>query len=72
MAKAKVPVVVAAGTESRGNYTYEASKWVAARFGTALRELPGAHAPYFSHPHEMVDALRPLLRSLSTPATAKA
>lgn len=72
LAAVQTPVRVVAGTESRGVYYYEAAQWVAASLGTALREIPGAHTPYFSCPEAMVEALRPLLRDLVTATSAPA
>lgn len=71
LAHVRVPVIALAGVEHRGadggpgDYHYEATRWVADRVGTNLIEVPGAHAPYFDHPRELGDALRPLLRQVS-------
>lgn len=65
LAEVKVPVQVVAGTDSRGVYYYEAAEWVAKRLGTKLREIPGAHTPYFDRPKEMAEAIRPFLREVS-------
>ena len=65
LARVKAPVQVMAGADNRGNYHYEAARWVADRLGTSLKEIPGAHAPYFDHPYELAGALRPFLRQVS-------
>jgi pimeloyl-ACP methyl ester carboxylesterase len=65
LAGVKVPVQVMAGAANRGNYHYEAAAWVAERLGADLTTMPGAHAPYFDHPQEMAEAIRPFLRRVS-------
>ncbi len=71
LSQVSVPVFALAGIEHRGgdsgqgDYHYEATRWVADRVGTDLIEIPGAHAPYFDHPRELAEALRPLLRKVS-------
>lgn len=61
LAQTGVPVQVLAGIDSRGTYTHDASLWLAERLGTSIKEIPGAHAPYFDHPRETAGALRSLL-----------
>lgn len=71
LAQIDVPVHILAGAEhrdadlSQGGYLYQSARWLADHLGTGLREFPGAHAPYFDHPNEMAEALRPLLRGFS-------
>jgi len=65
LAGVTVPVQAMAGADNRGVYYYEAAKWVADRLGAALKEMPGAHAPYLDRPQEMVNAIRPFLRQVS-------
>ena len=57
-----VPIEVLAGRDTAPPFA-EAAAWVAARLGTRVRELPGAHVPMFTHPEELAATLRPLLRS---------
>lgn len=64
LVSAGVPVVVVAGVENRGVYYHEAAGWVAGQLGVALREIPGAHVPYFNGPGDLVNALRPLLHEV--------
>ncbi|MGW2562324.1 alpha/beta fold hydrolase [Streptomyces sp. NPDC001514] len=71
LAGVTVACLVAAGADNRDpaapyHHGYEESKWLAAHMRTELIELPGAHAPYLTHPVELTDALRPLLRALSS------
>lgn len=65
LAGVRVPVLVAAGIESRSVYYHEASRWVAQQLGTKLQEIPGGHTPYLDCPEEMVEAIRPFLRQVS-------
>ncbi|MGP3980320.1 alpha/beta fold hydrolase [Streptomyces sp. KR80] len=70
LAGVQVPCIVAAGAENREptapyHHGYEESQWLAAQMHTELVELPGKHAPYFTHPAELAEALRPLLRRLT-------
>ncbi|MFD7446416.1 alpha/beta fold hydrolase [Streptomyces sp. NPDC059909] len=70
LAGVTVPCIVAAGAGNRDpaapyHHGYEESQWLATHMRTDLIELPGAHAPYLTHPTELTDALRPLLRALS-------
>lgn len=71
LAHAPVPVIALAGSDHRGadlsagGYLYKSARWLANQTGTDLKELPGAHAPYFDRPHEMAAALRPLLKQVS-------
>ncbi|MGH2562611.1 MAG: alpha/beta fold hydrolase [Thermomicrobiales bacterium] len=64
LAAANVPVHVVAGRESRDNYYHDAAQWVANQVGSELREISGAHTPYFDRPEAMAEALRPILRDL--------
>jgi pimeloyl-ACP methyl ester carboxylesterase len=62
-----VPVVVLAGEESRDSLpeTYGPSRWLADQLGTDLREIPGAHVPYFDRPEAFVEAVRPFLKAVT-------
>lgn len=65
-----VPCVVTAGAVSADpalpiHYHYEAARWLADRLGTTLVEMPGAHVPQLTHPRELVDMLRPILKDLA-------
>ncbi len=61
LAELRVEVRPLAGRDSRGNYYYRASNWLAKSLGADLVEIPGAHAPYLADPHEFATALLPLL-----------
>jgi pimeloyl-ACP methyl ester carboxylesterase len=50
-----VPLTVAVGAESRGNWLGAASAWLADGTGAELVELPGGHAGFFSHPEAFVE-----------------
>jgi pimeloyl-ACP methyl ester carboxylesterase len=56
-----VPIEVLAGRDTAPPFA-QAAAWLAARLGTRVRELPGAHVPMFTHPEELAATLRPLLR----------
>ena len=65
-----VPCVVVAGEENREpsapcHHAYEVAEWPAGRLGTELGGIPGAHAPYLTHPVELADFLRPLLHDVA-------
>lgn len=73
LAQVRVPVVALAGADHRaadladGGYLYQAAAWVARGLDIQLQELPGGHAPYFDRPAELVEALHPILASLTPP-----
>jgi pimeloyl-ACP methyl ester carboxylesterase len=56
-----VPIEVLAGRDTAPPFA-EAAAWLAARLGTRVRALPGAHVPMLTHPEELAATLRPLLR----------
>lgn len=58
-----VPIELLAGRDSAPLFQ-EAAVWLAARLGTRVRELPGAHVPMFTHPAELAATLQPLLRPM--------
>ncbi|MDQ6675147.1 MAG: alpha/beta hydrolase, partial [Chloroflexota bacterium] len=60
LAAVSVPVQVLAGAES-APFFHEAAGWLADRLNVPLAHSPGAHTPQFDHPHELADALRPIL-----------
>jgi len=65
----RVPVFVAAGADNRdpsspNHYLWDTSEWAASAFGVDVIEFPGGHTPYFSHPEETAEILRPLLRKM--------
>lgn len=67
-----VPCVVAAGVEDRdgaspNGWFYEASQWLATSLGAPFVEVPGSHVPQGSHPLELAEAVRPLLRTFWQP-----
>jgi pimeloyl-ACP methyl ester carboxylesterase len=64
LAALEVPVRVMVGTGSAPFFA-ETAQWLAKCLGVELEELPGGHTPYFNHPQEMAETLRPLLRELS-------
>lgn len=71
LSSVKVPHIVTAGAENRDpnavyHHGYEESQWLATQMHTELLELPGRHAPYLTHPTAFADALRPLLRALTS------
>ena len=55
-------LTVVAGEDSRGLYYHDAARWVAETAGVALKEIFGAHVPYFDDPARFASVLRPLLR----------
>ena len=61
LAGVHVPVRALAGRDNRGHYYYRAAEWLAKALGVDLVEIPGAHAPYLTHPREFAAALQPLL-----------
>jgi pimeloyl-ACP methyl ester carboxylesterase len=56
-----VPVELLVGRDSAPMF-HQAATWLAERLGTGIHTLPGAHVPMFTHPQELADLLRPLLR----------
>lgn len=70
LGRVDVPCVVMAGRDTRDpsanlHWMYETSQWLAAGLGTTVVETPGAHVPMMSHPHALVEILRPILDKLS-------
>jgi pimeloyl-ACP methyl ester carboxylesterase len=61
LAAVKLPARVLVSRES-APFFREVCTWLVTRTGWALREIPGAHAPYLDRPDETAEALRPLLR----------
>lgn len=55
-------LIVVAGEDSRGLYYHDAACWVAETTGVAVKEIFGAHVPYFDDPARFASMLRPLLR----------
>lgn len=41
------------------------TRWLSAKLGTDVLKMPGAHAPYFDRPRDVVGVLRPLLRGMT-------
>jgi hypothetical protein len=64
LAAAKVPVIPVAGVENRGTFLYDTTQWLADRVGVAIVEIPGRHAGFADHPHEVAGILRPILGRL--------
>jgi pimeloyl-ACP methyl ester carboxylesterase len=62
-----VPIVVAAGEETRGMFLAEGAEWLARQLGCGVRFLPGYHTPYW-HPRQsrpFAESLRPRFRELA-------
>ena len=57
-----IPVQVMCGPQSAPFFA-EASQWIAERLGTTVVPAPGTHVPNFDRPEELVDLIRPLLRT---------
>jgi pimeloyl-ACP methyl ester carboxylesterase len=64
LAAVRVPVQVMTGRATIP-FLRETSEWLAARLHVPVVPAPGAHAPYFDRPGELVDAIRPALRRMS-------
>jgi pimeloyl-ACP methyl ester carboxylesterase len=65
--RAEVPIVVAAGIESKGKFMAEGADWLAGQLDCKVSWMPGYHAPYL-HPGQsraFAEALRPSLRILA-------
>jgi pimeloyl-ACP methyl ester carboxylesterase len=58
------PVAVMAGESTRPVFV-QASRRLAERLGVEVTRVPGAHAPYLEHAHELAEAMRPFLREVS-------
>jgi hypothetical protein len=63
--RARVPFVVAVGSESAELYPelVEASEWLRTEADAKLVEVPGAHVGYYDRAQRMARAIRPILRS---------
>lgn len=64
---ATLPIVVAAGIETKGTVLAEGADWLAGVLGCEVLWVPGYHAPY-RHPGQskaFADALRPSLTKLA-------
>ena len=62
-----IRVVTAAGIENRdpeafNHFMWDTTEWLAKRWGTEVVTTPGAHVPYLTHPKELAEQLRSLLR----------
>lgn len=71
----RLPCVVASGADNHDpssprHWFWEASEWVAGGLGVEVVETPGAHVPQSSHPHELVEMMRPILARLAAPVDA--
>lgn len=66
--RATLPIVVAAGIETKGTFLAEGAEWLAGVRGCEILWVPGYHAPY-RHPGQskaFAEALRPSLRELAS------
>ena len=64
LAAIAAPVAVMAGESTRPVFV-QASRRLAERLGVEVTRVPGAHAPYLEHAHELAEAMRPFLREVS-------
>ena len=69
LAAISVPVQVLVSEESPPFFA-EAAEWLAARLGVEIIRTPGSHTPQWDRPEELVNAIRPFLRTLEASATA--
>lgn len=53
-------IVAVAGEDSRGLYYHDATRWVADTAGVTLREIFGAHVPYFDDPARLAEEIKTL------------
>jgi pimeloyl-ACP methyl ester carboxylesterase len=59
-------IIVAGGTESRGQLAYEATVVLAQRLGTSVVDFPGDHGGFMTHPAAFAQQLHAVLASLAT------
>ena len=65
LAACPVPALVAAGIDNQGHFYHESAAWVATQLGTQLREIAGAHTPYFDHPRDLASTIRTFAKGLN-------
>ncbi|MEV6641595.1 hypothetical protein [Amycolatopsis sp. NPDC051371] len=53
------------GSGATHHWLFECSRWLSDRLGARLVETPGGHVPQLTHAAELVDLLRPMVRSLA-------
>lgn len=59
-----VPLLVLQGSGSTSHH-HEANRWVAARTGADVVEIPGGHWPFLERPSPFVEAIRPFFHKVS-------
>jgi pimeloyl-ACP methyl ester carboxylesterase len=64
LSRRRVPLTIIQGTQSTPHH-HEANRWVAARTGADVVEIPGGHWPFLELPAAFVEAIRPFLRQVS-------
>lgn len=62
---AGVPVHAAYGEENRASGWWESAEWVSKATGWPLHPFPGGHVAFMDRPDEFVEALRPILATMS-------
>lgn len=65
LSEKRVPLLVVQGRKSSPHH-HEANRWVAARTGAAVAEIPGGHWPFLEGTGPFVEAIRPFLQTVSS------
>lgn len=64
LSEKRIPLLVLQGTRSTPHH-HEANRWVAARTGAEVVEIPGGHWAFLEGTEPFVEAIRPFLRRVS-------